>query len=389
MSGKRIATFIVIVAAVVCGPRSQAAVFDLLGPLPAECIGNSTCVLTVDGITATLRVSNGVFHQGSMDGAPSFGADGPGTISADLFDYAGGTYDNIYGDAQVLTITFDQNVEWQSFTVSRQDAGEVSLAVFSGGDFLPFDGSGRFDYFQGCTIASERKNGYFSVAAIDGRFSFDGFAVVSAEGGKGKGGKCDNALADFFRSSGKGKSLSVTVNCDPTNDGIVSLLDFQQVIFCAVRGACERCIHPCDINGDGIEADVGDIRAMVRVAFRDEPWPSDCDDENGCTDDLCVEGTCTFSSNDANCPDDGMFCNGTESCDLMDGCISSGDPCGLQLCDEAGDRCVDCLGDADCPDDGSYCNGAESCDLGSGSCVSSGDPCAVGTTCNEQSDSCE
>src|SRR3989442_5509272 len=41
-----------------------------------------------------------------------------------------------------------------------------------------------------------------------------------------------------------------------------------------------------------------------------------------------------------------------------------------------------CTTNADCPDDGIFCNGTESCDTGIGQCVSSGDPCVSGVECN-------
>jgi hypothetical protein len=90
------------------------------------------------------------------------------------------------------------------------------------------------------------------------------------------------------------------------------------------------------------------------------------------------------------CEDDGLFCNGVESCS-GGFCVSSGSPCGAgEACDEAADTCtptstLDCTTDSDC-DDGIYCNGEEACQ--NGDCVSSGTPCAAGETCNEQDASC-
>ena len=57
--------------------------------------------------------------------------------------------------------------------------------------------------------------------------------------------------------------------------------------------------------------------------------PPDCDDGVDCTDDTCNEAsdTCVNIPNDANCPDDGFFCNGAEFCDAELGCSASGDPC--------------------------------------------------------------
>lgn len=47
--------------------------------------------------------------------------------------------------------------------------------------------------------------------------------------------------------------------------------------------------------------------------------------------------------------DDGVFCNGTETCEDSI-CTPGEDPCsgGTPVCDEAGNRCVECLTDGDC-----------------------------------------
>ena len=142
---------------------------------------------------------------------------------------------------------------------------------------------------------------------------------------------------------------------------------------------------------------------------------SDCDDGVACTEDTCLAGACQSSANDANCPDDGLFCNGAEGCDFLAGCISTGDPCAVSsmVCHEDTDDCHNCVADAECddgiactddscvaglcvrtpndsycPDDGLYCNGAESCSAQS-DCISAGDPCqASGELCDEANDGC-
>ncbi len=64
---------------------------------------------------------------------------------------------------------------------------------------------------------------------------------------------------------------------------------------------------------------------------------------NGCTDN-------------SQCPDDGLYCNGNEFCDL-----------GACQCAHTGQ---------DCPDDGLFCNGDEICIEAADTCGHSGDPCA-------------
>ncbi len=65
---------------------------------------------------------------------------------------------------------------------------------------------------------------------------------------------------------------------------------------------------------------------------------------------------------DADC-DDGLFCNGAETC-VAEACVAGTDPCDGGECDEENDQCVaaGCTSDADCAD-------GEFCDLVSGECA--------------------
>lgn len=109
-----------------------------------------------------------------------------------------------------------------------------------------------------------------------------------------------------------------------------------------------------------------------------------CGDDEGCLEDVhaCVR-PCT---SDPDC-DDGAYCNGLESC--IDGaCAAAASPCAAGLfCDEENDVCsVNCTIDEHC-DDGAFCNGAETCV--EGVCVAGASPCAAGQTCDEEDDECE
>ncbi len=76
--------------------------------------------------------------------------------------------------------------------------------------------------------------------------------------------------------------------------------------------------------------------------------------------DSCATDQCPCA-NSTEC-DDGLFCNGTETCVGMV-CQPGSNPCTnplKPLCDEANDECVNCFNDMEC-DDGVFCNGAELC----------------------------
>ena len=82
------------------------------------------------------------------------------------------------------------------------------------------------------------------------------------------------------------------------------------------------------------------------------------------TSSIPAESPC---SNDDSC-DDGVFCNGAETCDPEAVCRPGSDPCA---------------------DDGEFCNGDESCDEEADQCVSSGDPCEEDEICIEEGAVCE
>ena len=112
------------------------------------------------------------------------------------------------------------------------------------------------------------------------------------------------------------------------------------------------------------------------------------DDGVACTDDLCDEAndTVVHLPNDGSC-DDGLFCNGAETCDALAGCqagtspvLDDGIACTTDSCDESRSSVIHEPVDATC-DDGFFCTGVESCNPLAG-CETTGDPC-TGLYCNE------
>lgn len=97
---------------------------------------------------------------------------------------------------------------------------------------------------------------------------------------------------------------------------------------------------------------------------------ADCNDGNPCTDDSCAANLCVSTPNDANNPDDGLFCNGVDIC--AGGFVVTGsppncddsNPCTNDSCDETNDVCANVANDANNPSDGLFCNGVETCSLG-------------------------
>jgi hypothetical protein len=117
---------------------------------------------------------------------------------------------------------------------------------------------------------------------------------------------------------------------------------------------------------------------------------SPCDDANACTaNDTCVDGDCE-SGPPIDC-NDGLFCNGQESCSDAIGClfgpaptIDDGIPCTADSCDEGGDTVVHTPNSALC-DDGDVCNGTENCSIVSGCTNGASLNCEDGVGCTAES----
>jgi len=114
--------------------------------------------------------------------------------------------------------------------------------------------------------------------------------------------------------------------------------------------------------------------------------------------DQCNVASCNPAATEGNCDtltpvldgtgcDDGLFCNGTETCDAGVCGSSTGDPCSAsgQTCDEGSDRCVACLVNGDCGGATPFCEtGTHLCV----ECLIDGD-CDFPDTCNPITHVCE
>jgi hypothetical protein len=124
---------------------------------------------------------------------------------------------------------------------------------------------------------------------------------------------------------------------------------------------------------------------------------ANCNDSDACTDDLCTANGCTHTP--VVC-DDGIFCNGAETCDPIAGCqpgvpptCSDGVACTTDICDPQADSCQHTPVNAAC-DDGVFCNGVETCDPIAGCQPGVPPTCSDGVDCttdicDPQTDSCQ
>lgn len=191
--------------------------------------------------------------------------------------------------------------------------------------------------------------------------------------------------------------------CDPGGglfvDGNPSLSTCTNGNDCFYANSC--CKFNCQFVGQGapcFDGDVctsNDICDQVGQCIGDENSPNGtpCDDGLFCTGtETCLEGECAASTGD---PCGGSECNtcqeDTDTCfdPATTPCTGEGGVCADGECDGSG-TCVEVPNTAPC-DDGLFCNGADTCAGGTCS-VHAGDPCLEGgecaDTCDEALDTC-
>ena len=239
--------------------------------------------------------------------------------------------------------------------------------------------------------------------AADGGFNYFA-AVLVSDDGSGRtgltspvvvlelGDGCDsnsdcadgNPCTNDVCGSGECSNPNNTANC---NDGIFCNGPDQ----CSGGSCSDHDGDPCAGGGqcaDGCNEAADTCNDPVGTACTG--------DGNPCTDDQCNgNGSCVHPNNDDPC-DDGVFCNGDDSCAGGSCAAHDGDPfvggavCADE-CDEDADACATSAGttctddDNPCTDD--ECNGAGGCDhvantasCDDGNACTTGDACA-GTDC--------
>ena len=150
--------------------------------------------------------------------------------------------------------------------------------------------------------------------------------------------------------------------------------------LCSLRAGCEPrppCVRDDDCD-DGIFCNGQETCDLESGLCRGGAAPA-VDDAVDCTQDVCSEasGTVTHTPRNNRCQD-GVFCNGPEVCHPQRGCqpgappvVNDGVRCTADACDEDADFITHTPQDAPC-DDGLFCNGIEVCDVVAD--CTSGDP---------------
>lgn len=171
--------------------------------------------------------------------------------------------------------------------------------------------------------------------------------------------------------------------------------------FCNTSSSCDDG-NPC--NGTESCSPPNIIRFCLC-----DPTPP-CDDDNECTLDTCLDTPrgLICGHKPGGCSD-GFFCNGQETCLHGGSCTNGSPPCAESLlCDEDGDRCVECISDSDCADSNDctadtcdqtsgmcihegcaalFCQGRQLC--GGNQCVAGASPCSQPEFCDEVNNTCQ
>jgi len=206
---------------------------------------------------------------------------------------------------------------------------------------------------------------------------------------------CDNVASNA--NCDNGIFCDGAETCDPVNDCQVgTAVNCNDGVACTTD-SCNNATSSCDNVPGNAACDDGlfcnGAETCDALLGCQLGTAVNCNDGVVCTTDSCNEATnsCDNVASNAAC-DDGVFCNGAETCDVALGCVTGTAPCAGQACDEATASCVACLVNADCSD-GLFCNGTETC-VGNvcqaGTAVNCNDGVVCTTdSCNEATNSCD
>lgn len=220
----------------------------------------------------------------------------------------------------------------------------------------------------------EDADAYALVPASPGAGCDDGLECTTADACDDAGG-CAGETQDAFCDDGSYcsgvETCVVGVGCQkgtpvPTDDGIGCTVD--------VCDDVEETVHHTPLDDqcdDGVfcnGAETCDAEADCQKGIA--PVVSD---GVACTVDACDEeaGEVTHTPDDSACDDD-LWCNGAETCNGLAGCqdglapsLDDGVACTVDSCDEESDEVHHLATDAECDDD-DFCNGTETCDQKNG-----------------------
>jgi hypothetical protein len=274
------------------------------------------------------------------------------------------------------------------------DTGGANSGTLTSPVILGLDGTAslEFQYYR----VVESFSGTFDVTRVDvlsagGRTTV--FQRTSAN--PSTAAWVSSGVIDLSAFAGQAITLEFSFS---TGDGVANnftgwLVDDVVVSTTPLDCDADPCTSDADCD-NGLFCD-GAETCNLGTGVCEAGTPVDCDDGVSCTDDVCNEATdaCDDVADDGNC-DNGLFCDGAETCDPVLDCqpgtpvdCDDGVGCTVDTCDEGADACDNAPDDGFC-NNGLFCDGAESCDPVLGCQAGGGDPCAASETCDEAADVC-
>lgn len=246
------------------------------------------------------------------------------------------------------------------------DAGKIESGLCGCGlSDADSDGDGTVDCLDGCpSDPNKTSDGVCGCGISDGDFDGDGaldcLEECPADPGKILPGLCGCGIADTDSDGDQTPDCLDGCPHDPNlieagvcgcgvtavdTDGDDAPDCVDGCPFDALKtepGMCGCGIQDVDSDGDGtvdcLDGCPNDpLKTVVDLCGCGVP-PS-CDDGNACTEDSCdPQVGCVNVDISASC-DDGLFCNGLETCDPQWGCLAGVDPCDGGACNENTDSC--------------------------------------------------
>ncbi len=252
---------------------------------------------------------------------------------------------------------------------ASDDANTHTVSAASGSIF---DGVSQFNFDDGTLFYDSQ---YPDGLAVSGGST----AALNYVGGNG--GVAGVVYDGTFKVVSFGFPFETITTASDRSAVMLKILQFFfPSLVCSVPADCDDGLY-CN----GAETCVNNI-CQAGTAI-------DCDDSVACTTDFCNESTdsCDNTPNDSLC-DNGLYCDGAETCHATNGCqfgtaVDCDDSvaCTDDSCNESTDSCDNIANDANC-DNGLWCDGAETCHATNG-CQAGTDPC-LGQSCDEATDQC-
>jgi hypothetical protein len=424
-------------AGVVCGADPDGSGCAAPPSCDGATIGIASCIPQTEG-NGTLCTSNGLFCDGAetcqagvcaSPGNPCQGADGDNNCAEMCDEAADDCMGNDPNGSACNDGLFCNGTETCSAGVCQNQTGDPCLGPDGDADCQESCNEGGDDCSAADPNGAACDNGSF----CDGTESCDGGTC-----GSPSGDPCSAFVGDADADCSE--SCDDVLDACVADDAMGSACDNGS--FCDGSETCDGVGSCGASSGDPCSAFVGDADTdcsescddVADMCSADDPNGSSCSDGLHCTGtETCTAGVCGSATGDpcvgpdgdadcqescneaaADCSlddpngvtcDNGLFCDGIETCSAGVCGASSGDPCApfigdadadcSESCDDALDACMadDPMGAA-C-DNGLYCDGSEICD-GMGICGgSSGDPCAgpdgdddCNETCDDAADNC-